>query len=125
VALAAVARGAEVLEKHFTLDKSLPGPDHRASLNPEEFAALVQAVRQVEMALGQAGKYPTPSEWRNREVVRRSLMAACPIRRGEVFTEANLIAKRPGGGVSPLYFWDWRGRRAEKDYQTDEPITEA
>jgi N-acetylneuraminate synthase len=125
VALAAAARGAAVLEKHFTLDKSLPGPDHRASLDPAELAALVQGVRQVETALGQAGKYPTPSEWPNREVVRRSLMAACPIRRGEVFTEANLSAKRPGGGVSPLYFWDWLGRRAEKDYQTDEAIMEA
>jgi N-acetylneuraminate synthase len=122
IAIAAAALGAVVIEKHFTLDKSLPGPDHRASLEPSELTAMVQGIRHVEMALGSPGKLPTPSELKNREVARKSLVAARNIRKGERFSEDNLTSKRPGNGISPLYYWDWIGRVAEKDFQPDEII---
>jgi N-acetylneuraminate synthase len=122
VALAAVARGAVVLEKHFTLDRNLPGPDHRASLEPEELAGLVRGVREIEIALGAARKEPTPGELRNRGVARRSLVAAAPIRRGERFTGANVTFKRPAGGLEPIRYWDLLGRESRRDYAPDEMI---
>lgn len=122
VALGAVARGASVIEKHFTLDRSLRGPDHRASLEPAELAALVRDIRVVEQALGSAEKRPSATELRNRDVARRSLVAATGIRRGDRFSEANLAVKRPGTGVSPLLFWDYIGREATRDYAADEVI---
>jgi N-acetylneuraminate synthase len=120
VPIAAVARGAEVIEKHFTMDKSLPGPDHRASLDPVELKTMVTTIRQVEEALGQAKKTPTPSEIENRDIARKSLVAIKDIQSGEIFSEDNIDAKRPGTGISPLKYWDWIGKKAEKDFNAEE-----
>lgn len=122
VPIAAVARGAAVIEKHFTLDKNLPGPDHKASLNPEEMAEMIQGIRQIEEALGSPRKVPTRSETKNMNVARKSLAAAVPIKKGEIFTEENLTVKRPGEGISSIHYWDWIGSRANRDYQADEFI---
>lgn len=124
VAIAAVARGAVVIEKHFTLDRSLPGPDHKASLEPGELAAMVRAIRDVERALGDGVKRPTPPEIGNRAVVRKSLVAARPIAKGEAFGAGNLACKRPGSGVSPMEYWDWLGRPADRNYAIDEVVGE-
>jgi N,N'-diacetyllegionaminate synthase len=122
VSVAAVALGAQVIEKHFTLDRNLPGPDHKASLEPVELAALVKAIRNVEAALGNGVKRPTPSETKNRSVVRKSLVAAVPIARGEVFSPQNMAVKRPGTGVSPMRWDEMVGRLAQQDYAADEQI---
>ena len=122
VALAAVALGARIIEKHFTLDRGLPGPDHQASALPEELGALVRDIREVDAALGSPEKRPVASELSTREVARRRLTALRPVRAGEPFTEANLGAKRPGNGESPMAYWDWLGRPASRDYAEDEPI---
>lgn len=122
VALAAVARGATVLEKHFTIDSTLPGPDHRASLEPVEMASLIRQVREIEAALGASHKKPSPAELRNRPIARRSLVAARPIRRGERFSDANLAIKRPGGGLAPIMYWELIGREATRDYAADEMV---
>ena len=122
VALAAVARGATVLEKHFTLDRTLPGPDHRTSLEPDGLVRLVREVREIEAALGTERKEPTPSELSNRLVVRRSLVAAKAIARGEAYTDRNLVVKRPGGGLAPIAYWEMLGRSANRDYSADDPI---
>jgi N-acetylneuraminate synthase len=125
IPLAAVARGATVIEKHFTLDRGLPGPDHQASLEPRELAAMVEGIRQVELALGDGRKVPAPSEMGNRAVARQSLVAASAIKRGEPFTEANLGFKRPGTGVSPLRYWQVLGTLATRDYAPDEALDDA
>jgi len=122
VPIAAAARGATVIEKHFTLDRSLPGPDHQASLEPAELAAMVRAIRQVELALGSPLKAAARSELKNLLLVRKSLVARSEIHQGETFTEENLGIKRPGLGVSPIHYWDYLGRRAERNYQTDEMV---
>lgn len=122
VPIAAVAMGAKVIEKHLTLDRNSPGPDHKASLEPGQFAAMVQGIRTVEIALGDGIKRPTPSEKANMTVARKSLVAAQPIRAGEQFTEANLTAKRPGTGVSPMQWDSWIGRLATRDFAADELI---
>ncbi len=122
VAVAAAARGAGVIEKHFTLDCSLPGPDHKASLEPDGLAEMIAAIRTVEVALGDGAKVPTPSESCNLDVVRRSLVALRPINQGDGFTEANLGAKRPGGGISPMDYWDWLGRPAPRAFAPSEKI---
>ena len=123
VPIAAVAMGATVIEKHFTLDRNLPGPDHRASLEPDEFKAMVQAIRNIELALSGDGlKRPSPSESKNLEIVRKSLVALVPIKAGEPFTEANLGVKRPGSGISPMRWDDFIGRPANRDYQVDDLI---
>jgi N-acetylneuraminate synthase len=122
VAIAAAARGARIIEKHFTLDRTLPGPDHAASLEPDELAAMVAAVRQVELALGSAIKSPAPSEIKNILIARKSLVARRAIRAGERFDEVNLTAKRPSGGMSPTRYWDVLGTIATRDYAEDEPI---
>lgn len=122
VAVAAAARGAAIIEKHFTLDRGLPGPDHMASLEPDELEALVSAIRQVESALGSPQKQPAPVELPNLPIARRSLVAAAPVRQGEPWTEANLACKRPGTGLSPMRFWDLLGRPAGRDYGTDDPV---
>ena len=123
VPIAAVALGATVIEKHLTLDCNLPGPDHKASLEPAQFAAMVQGIRTIEQALGDGIKRPTPSEQANRPLVRKSLVASRPIRAGELFSEANLTAKRPGTGLSPM-LWDASiGRPAPRDFAADELIT--
>ncbi|MBP2636932.1 MAG: N-acetylneuraminate synthase [Firmicutes bacterium] len=123
VAIAAAARGAQLIEKHFTLDRNLPGPDHKASLEPQELAEMLQAIRIVEKALGQPLKTPTVSEVKNKAVARKSLVARQTIRQGEEFTEDNMTVKRPGTGLSPLYFWDLMGKRAAKAYVPDEQVT--
>lgn len=122
VSIAAVACGATVLEKHFTLDRCLPGPDHAASVSPTELKALVESIRQVEKALGSARKVPCALEMRNQKVVRRSLVAACEIKRGERFTTSNLAVKRPGTGIPPINYWDWIGQAADRNYARDEMI---
>lgn len=122
VAIAAVARGARVVEKHFTLDRNLPGPDHKASLEPAELAAMVQGIRDVEAALGDGIKRPAASELANRVVARKVIVAAVPIAKGEVFSAANLTVKRAGMGCSPFRYWDLLGCRAERSYETDEVI---
>ena len=121
---AAVALGACMVEKHFTLCRALPGPDHRASLEPADFAAMVSAVRATERALGTAAKMLTRGEQPVQSVARRSLVAARPIRRGETLAPDAMIAKRPAGGCSPLRIWDLCGRPASRDYEPDEPIAE-
>ena len=120
--IAAVARGAEIIEKHFTLDRSLPGPDHKASLEPEELAAMITEIRHAEMALGHGIKIATPSELKNRAVARKSLVAIKDIKKGEKFTADNLGVKRPGNGVPPIYFWHMLGRVADCDYRADDMV---
>ena len=122
VPIAAVAMGATVVEKHLTLDRNLPGPDHKASLEPDQFAAMVRGIRTIEQALGNGIKRPTSSEKANLPLVRKSLVAARPIRAGELFTESNLTAKRPGTGLSPMQWDAWIGRPAPRDFATDELI---
>ncbi|MEE0974523.1 MAG: N-acetylneuraminate synthase [Muribaculaceae bacterium] len=122
VPVAAVALGAEVIEKHFTLDRNLPGPDHKASLLPDELKAMVSAIRNIEKALGTGLKRVTDSEAKNIVAARKSIVAAVAIKAGEVFTEENLTVKRPGNGLSPMKWYDVVGRQASRDYQPDEPI---
>jgi N-acetylneuraminate synthase len=122
IPVAAVARGAQVIEKHFTLDRAMPGPDHKASLEPAELAAMMRGIRDVERALGSAEKKPTASESRNMAVARKSLVAAREIAAGEAFSAANLAAKRAGGGISPMKFYDVLGRRAGRSYRADEAL---
>jgi N,N'-diacetyllegionaminate synthase len=122
VPIAAVALGASVIEKHFTLDRNLPGPDHKASLEPDELAAMVTAIRNIEQALGDGIKRPSGSETKNKPIARKSLVAAVAIRAGEPFTDKNLTAKRPGTGVSPMRWDEVLGRRAPRDFAVDELI---
>jgi len=122
VAVAAVALGASVIEKHFTLDRNLPGPDHRASLEPDELTSMVAAIRNIELALGDGAKRATAGEAPNRAVVRKSIVAARHIGAGEPFTEANLSVKRPGTGISPMRWDEVLGRRAPRDFAMDEAI---
>jgi len=122
VPIAAAALGARVIEKHITLDRRLPGPDHRASLEPDDLAAMVSGIRQVELALGEEAKAPGAAELRNVRPARKSLVAARDIARGERYSEDNLAAKRPAGGVSPLRYWDVIGRRAPRAFRKDELI---
>jgi len=122
VPIAAVARGATIIEKHFTLDRTLPGPDHRASLEPAELTAMVKAIRNIEIALGSTKKEPTTSELKNRPIARKSIVAAKQILKGELFTEENLTVKRPGTGVSPMRWDDFIGQPATRNYQEDELI---
>jgi N-acetylneuraminate synthase len=122
VALAAVALGARVIEKHFTLDRNLPGPDHRASLEPQELADLVRGIREVEIALGKSRKEPSAAELNNRLVARRSVVASRAIERGEPFSAENLDIKRPGVGRSPIEYWELLGTAAARDYAVDEVI---
>lgn len=122
VPLAAAALGAAILEKHLTLDRTLPGPDHKASLEPQEFALMVREIRQVESSLGSPVKRPTPSELRNREIARKSIVAACPIEQGESYTDRNLSVKRPYGGRSPMEYYDLLGEKANQSYRENEVI---
>jgi len=120
--IAAVAMGATVIEKHFTLDRNLPGPDHRASLEPDELAAMISAIRNIEKALGTGIKKPSPSESRNIPAARKSIVAAAPIKKGETFTETNITVKRPGTGITPMRWDEIIGRKAAKSYRKDELI---
>lgn len=123
VPIAAVALGATVIEKHFTLDRNLPGPDHKASLEPDELKTMVQAIRNIEKAISGSGlKTPSPSEQKNIIVARKSIVAAQPIRKGELFTEENLTVKRPGNGISPMLWDEVLGQKAIKDFNPDDLI---
>ena len=122
VAVAAVALGAAVLEKHFTMDRNLPGPDHKASLEPDELKAMVRAIRNIEKALGNGIKRPSPSEAKNKTIARKSLVATQPIKIGERFSADNITAKRPGAGISPMRRDEVMGQLSQKDYEKDELI---
>lgn len=122
VAIAAVVLGASVVEKHFTLDKSLPGPDHKASLEPNELAALVSAIRNIGQAMGDGVKAPGPNEARNLPIVRKSLVAIRPIKAGEPFSTQNISAKRPGTGISPMRLDEVVGKPAPRSFEPDELI---
>ena len=122
IAIAAVAMGAIVIEKHFTLDKNLPGPDHKASLEPAELKRLVDSIRNIEMAFGDGNKAPAKAEIDNIKVARKSIVASCSIKKGEMFSENNLTTKRPGSGVNPM-LWDMViGSVATRDFDEDELI---
>ncbi len=122
VSLAAVARGAVIIEKHFTLDRGLPGPDHQASLEPDELTQLVTSIRDVEISLGNGLKLPARSELKNIDIARKSLVAGRSIEKGEMFHEDNIAIKRPGGGISPMQYWRFIGEIAQKSYLEDELI---
>jgi N,N'-diacetyllegionaminate synthase len=122
VPIAAVSMGATVIEKHFTLDKNMEGPDHRASLEPHELAAMVQAIRNIEKAMGSEIKKPSPSELKNKPVARKSIVTTKDIRKGEPFTEENLTVKRPGTGISPMRWDEVIGRKAPRNFNADEII---
>ena len=122
VPIAAVALGATVIEKHFTLDRNLEGPDHKASLEPDELKAMVSAIRNIEQALGSGHKTISESERKNIEIARKSIVAACPIKAGELLTEENLTVKRPGSGISPMRWNEVVGTFAVKDFEEEEPI---
>ncbi len=122
VAIAAVALGAQVIEKHFTLDRDLPGPDHKASLEPNELCFMVQAIRNIEKALGDGVKRCVPGEMPNLAVARKSLVARCAIQAGELFSSQNITAKRPGTGINPMHLDDVIGQTASRDFNPDELI---
>ncbi|MBT5088148.1 MAG: N-acetylneuraminate synthase [Deltaproteobacteria bacterium] len=122
VSVAAVALGATVIEKHFTLDRTLPGPDHKASLETHELKAMVKAIRNIEKALGDGIKRPSPSETKNKLIARKSLVAATAIPNGEFLTKDNLAVKRPGNGISPMRWDEVLGRTAIRDFEPDEMI---
>lgn len=122
VPIAAVAMGARVIEKHFTLDRNLPGPDHRASLEPGELAAMVCGIRNIEQALGDGIKRPSPSELKNKPIARKSIVAQRDIKAGELFSTENLTTKRPGTGISPMQWDAVIGKTARRDFSADELI---
>lgn len=122
VPIAAAALGARIIEKHFTLDKNLPGPDHRASLDPAELTAMVKAIRNIGQAMGNGEKHVSDSERPNIEVARKSIIAACDIKAGELLTEENLTVKRPGNGISPMLWDSVVGTRAIRDFKADHLI---
>lgn len=122
VPIAAVALGAKVIEKHFTLDRNMEGPDHKASLEPDELKAMVDSIRNIESALGDGIKQPAESEKKNMAIARKSIIAKKDIKAGEVFTEENLTVKRPGDGISPMKWFDVIGKVATRDFEEDELI---
>lgn len=123
VPIAAVALGATVIEKHFTLDKTLPGPDHKASLEPNELKAMVSAIRNIEKAIGGSGlKEVSKSEEKNKPIARKSIVASTDIKKGDIFTPENLTVKRPGTGISPMQWDEVIGKEAKRDFQEDELI---
>jgi N,N'-diacetyllegionaminate synthase len=122
IPVAAAALGAVIIEKHFTIDKAMDGPDHKASLNPEQLKDMVKAIRNTEKAMGDGRKIPADSEKKNIVIARKSIVAAADIKRGEIFTEKNLTVKRPGNGISPMRWFDILGKPAGRDYAEDELI---
>ena len=122
ISIAAVALGAELIEKHFTLDRTMEGPDHKASLEPDELETMIRSIRNVEDALGDGIKRPSDSEKKNITVARRSIVAARPIKKGELFSNENLTVKRPGTGLNPMLWHSVVGKIADKDYEADELI---
>lgn len=122
VPIAAVALGASIIEKHFTLDRNMAGPDHKASLEPPELKTMVKAIRNIENALGSRVKKPSKSEMKNINIVRKSIVASKPIKRDEIFTDNNLITKRPGNGISPMKWNKVIGTKAKKNFSAGELI---
>ena len=122
IALAAAARGAVIIEKHFTLDRTLPGPDHQASLEPDALFTMVQGIRQIEQAMGNGIKTANKLEIQNKKVVRKSILAGCDIQKGESFQKDNLVIKRPGDGLSPFAYWDLLGVKALRAFKRDEKV---
>ena len=122
IPVAAVAMGATVIEKHFTLDRTLPGPDHAASLEPHELKTMVAAIRNIEKAMGDGVKKPSPSEIKNIPIARKSIVAKKIIKKGERFSEENFTVKRPGTGISPMEWDAFLGKSADREYQMDEMI---
>jgi len=122
VSIAAVAMGACVIEKHFTLDRTMEGPDHKASLEPEELKAMVRAIRHIEQALGDGVKRPSKSEQKNISIARKSILASRSIKMGETFSDNNLIVKRPGNGISPMRWDEIVGQKATRNFSVDELI---
>ena len=122
VPVAAVAMGARVIEKHLTLDKTMDGPDHKASLEPDEFALMVEKIRNIERALGDAEKTPGDAEHKNRAIARKSIVAKCNIKEGELLSEDNITVKRPGTGISAMRWHEVLGTYAIKDFEQDEMI---
>ncbi|NBA88480.1 N-acetylneuraminate synthase [Emticicia sp. CRIBPO] len=122
VPIAAVALGAEVIEKHFTLDKDMEGPDHKASLEPGELTEMVRTIRNIEVALGSGEKKVTESEAKNKDIARKSIVASRRIEKGEVFSDENLTTKRPGDGINPMRWLEVTGKVAERDFAEDEKI---
>ena len=124
IPIAASSLGAVIIEKHFTLDRGLKGPDHKASLEPNELKAMINAIRDVELALGDGIKRPTKSEIKNKEVARKSIVAICDIEKGEIFSSNNIAVKRPGTGKSPYLYWEVLGTKATRDLKTGELLDE-
>lgn len=122
VPIAAAALGAAVIEKHFTLDKRMEGPDHRASLEPAELSSMVTSIRNIEKAMGDGIKAPSPSERKNIDIARKSIVARCAIKKGELFSNDNIAAKRPGNGISPMRWFELLGTVAKRDFEEDEMI---
>lgn len=122
IPIAAVAMGATIIEKHFTLDRNMEGPDHKASIEPNELKQMVTAIRNVEKAMGSGVKTPSKSERKNMAIARKSIIASRCIQKGEVFTEANITTKRPGNGISPMRWNEVLGQTAKRDFQEDELI---
>jgi N-acetylneuraminate synthase (EC 2.5.1.56) len=122
VDLAAAAMGAAIIEKHFTLDRNLPGPDHKASLEPDELKSMIDGIRKIELALGSKEKKVSEAEMKNRLVARKSIVAKCAIKAGEVLSENNITTKRPGSGISPMKWNQVIGTRAVRDFEEDELI---
>ena len=123
--LAAVPYGITFIEKHFTLDKNFEGPDHKASVTPEELKLLCEGIRAVEKSLGSSEKIVTVSEAKNKIVARKSIIAARPIKKGEIYTIENLTTKRPGNGISPMCWYDILGKDAEMDFEEDQLIQDS
>jgi len=124
VPVVAVTMDAKIIEKHFTLDNALPGPDHKASLNPDELSSMIQAIRISELVKGKALKIPTKSELKNRFIARKNIVAATPIKKGDYFTEDNMAIKRSGSGISPMNYWILLNLKSDNDYDSEDPITE-
>jgi N,N'-diacetyllegionaminate synthase len=122
VPVAAVALGATVIEKHFTLDRNMEGPDHKASLEPAELRSMIRSIRNIEKALGTAVKQASPSETKNKAIARKSIVAATSIKAGEIFTEHNLTVKRPGTGISPMQWDNVIGQKERRSFESDELI---
>lgn len=122
IPIAAVAMGAVMIEKHFTLDREMKGPDHKASLEPDELKKMVLAIRNIEKAVGDGIKRPSDSEVKNRDIVRKSIVASKDIKSGETFSKDNLTTKRPGDGISPMHWYEVLGKEAIKDFRKDEKI---
>lgn len=123
--LAAVPYGITFIEKHFTLDKNFEGPDHKASVTPEELKLLCEGIRAVEKSLGSSEKIVTNSEAKNKIVARKSIIAARPIKKGEIFTTDNITTKRPGNGISPMFWYEVLGKEAEQDFEEDQLIADS